>query len=48
VTHVYIGQASGPLGGDDPYKLPLQQLIDDPHYRPIYHEDRVWVFEIVE
>ena len=48
VTHVYIGQAAGPLGSDDPYKLPLQQLIDDSRYRPIYHEDRVWVFEIVE
>jgi hypothetical protein len=45
ITYVYIGQAPGPLN-DDPYKIPIAQLLNDPHFQPIYHKDLVWVFKI--
>ena len=45
ITHVYVGQmnakdlANGNL-------LRLQDLISSPNFRLVYHEDRVWVFEV--
>jgi hypothetical protein len=47
VTHVYIGQRQGRLNYDGPGILEPRQLLASPHFRPVYHEDRVWVFEVV-
>ncbi|HEX5692617.1 MAG TPA: hypothetical protein VFX76_21530, partial [Roseiflexaceae bacterium] len=48
VTHVYVGQRQGRLNYDGPAVLEPKQLLASSHFRPIYHEDRVWVFEVVQ
>ena len=46
VTHVYIGQQQGHVNTAGPVMEPAQMLADA-HFRPVYHQDRVWVFEVV-
>jgi hypothetical protein len=46
VTHVYIGQQQGRVGYDGPHALSPDQLLADPHFVPVYHQDRVWIFEV--
>lgn len=43
VTHVYVGQLQGSVnsGGQ---ALDIDQLLASPHYQPLYHQDRVWIF----
>jgi len=45
VTHVYIGQQQGSVNYAGPLRLNPAELESDPHFQPIYHQDRVWVFE---
>jgi hypothetical protein len=45
VGYVYVGQQQGMVGTLKPL-LDLQTLLSDPHFTPIYHQDRVWIFEI--
>jgi len=44
ITHVYIGQRQGAVNSQYPL-LPVEQLLASPHFGPIYHQDRVWIFE---
>jgi hypothetical protein len=46
VTHIYIGQQQGSVNNSG-FRLDINTLIDSPHFRPIYHQDRVWIFEII-
>jgi hypothetical protein len=46
VTHVYIGQGNGEVGNPGDPLLDLDLLLESPHYRPVYHRDGVWVFEL--
>lgn len=45
VTHVYIGQLQGASNTDRPSVTP-QELLELGWARPVYHQDRVWVFEL--
>lgn len=45
VSHVYLGQRQGRVNYDGSV-LEAEQLLSSPHFRLLYHEDRVWVFEI--
>lgn len=45
VTHVYLGQQQGRVN-DAQALLSPQVLLSDAHYRPVYHQDRVWIFEV--
>ena len=45
VTYVYIGQRQGGLNSPGPLLDPAV-LLASPYYTPVYHQDRVWVFEI--
>ncbi len=45
VGYVYIGQQQGLVNSSQPL-LDLQTLQNDPHFSPVYHQDRVWIFEI--
>jgi len=47
VTYVYVGQRQGRVNYGGPYVLEPEQLLANPNFRPVYHQDRVWVFEIV-
>ena len=44
VTHVYLGQQQGSVNYAGP-PISAEQLLTMDAYRPIYHEDRVWIFE---
>jgi len=46
VTHVYIGQRQGRVNYGGPYVLEPGQLLASPNFRLVYHQDRVWVFEV--
>ena len=45
ITHVYIGQMYG-KDLNNGYLLRLEDLISSPNFRSVYHEDRVWIFEV--
>ena len=47
VTHVYIGQHQGRVNYAGPDVLDPAELADSPHFRAVYQEDRVWVFEFL-
>ena len=44
VTHVYLGQRHNAASGS---WLDPQQLLLSPHFQLVYHQDRVWIFAIV-
>lgn len=45
VTHVYIGQRQGRVNNPS-HPLEPNKLLTNPHFTPIYHQDRVWVFQL--
>ena len=47
VTHLYIGQKQGTVNYSGPLSFQAEQLLASPHFRPIYHQDRVRIFEVV-
>ncbi|RMF43731.1 MAG: hypothetical protein D6755_10025, partial [Anaerolineae bacterium] len=46
ITHAYVGQQQGSVNSPRPI-LPPADLLVSPHYRPVYHHDRVWIFEVI-
>ena len=44
ITHVYVGQLQGMMNSPGAL-LSLEQMQSSPHFIPVYHQDRVWVFE---
>ena len=48
VTHVYVGQQQGRVNYTGPHVLQPEELINSANYRLVYHQDRVWVFEVTE
>jgi uncharacterized protein DUF6541 len=48
LTHVYIGQEQGRVNYAGPYVLEPEKMLASSHFHPIYHQDRVWVFEVVQ
>jgi hypothetical protein len=46
ITHVFIGQLRGRVNYDGPDVLAPDRLAADRHFRAIYHEDRVWIFQV--
>jgi hypothetical protein len=46
VTHVYIGQRHGRVNNQGPIIDP-EQLLAHPDFIPIYHQDRVWIFQVI-
>jgi hypothetical protein len=47
VTHVYIGQQRNEPYGGPPLLLQPEALLSSAHFQPVYHADRVWVFEVL-
>jgi hypothetical protein len=45
VTHVYLGQQQGMVNATQPLLEPAE-LLASSNFQPVYHEDRVWIFEI--
>ncbi len=46
MTHVYIGQRQGQVNNAG-FRLDPHALLASEHFQVVYHQDRVWVFEIV-
>lgn len=46
IDYIYIGQQHGLVNANSPL-LALDQIIADPHFEPVYHQDRVWIFRIL-
>jgi hypothetical protein len=46
ITHIYIGQQEGRVWSPGPPLLSARALANVPYYEPVYHEDRVWIFEV--
>ena len=46
ITHVYVGQQHGRVNYAGPQLLDPDALKHSEHYEPVYHRDRVWVFEV--
>lgn len=47
ITHVYLGQRQGSVNSSGAGVIEPGKLVQSPHFQPVYHQDRVWVFEIV-
>jgi len=47
VTYVYVGQRQGRVNYDGPQVLNPDKLLSSPFFRLIYHQDRVWIFEVL-
>jgi hypothetical protein len=47
-THIYIGQQQGQVNATSPSMLNPNELLNEPFYKLIYNEDRVWIFEIID
>jgi hypothetical protein len=47
VKYVYVGQRQGRVNYDGPYVLNPEKLLSSSFFRVIYHQDRVWIFEVV-
>jgi hypothetical protein len=45
VTNIYIGQQQGRVNDIDPLLSP-EEILSSPFFSPIYHKDRVWIFEV--
>jgi hypothetical protein len=46
VEYLYIGQRHGSVNNPGPVILEPQVIEKDPNYKAIYHQDRVWIFEL--
>ena len=47
VTHIYIGQQQGSVNAPPGTQIDIDDLLQSPFYTPIYHVDRVWIFQLV-
>ncbi len=47
ITHVYIGQQQGSVSNFGTHNFDLEALQASKSFRPIYHQDRVWIFEVL-
>ncbi len=46
ITHVYVGQRQGRVNNPGGPALDVEQLLSHPRLKPVYHQDRVWIFEV--
>jgi len=47
VTHVYVGQRQGRVNYSGENAIDPQLLAESPNYRLVYHQDRVWIFQVL-
>lgn len=48
VRYIYVGQRQGHVNYGGPYALDPDKLLSSSLFRPIYHQDRVWIFEVLK
>ncbi|MEJ5202903.1 MAG: hypothetical protein WHV66_11785 [Anaerolineales bacterium] len=47
IDYIYIGQQQGRIGAGAEQLLNPNNLMVDPMFQKIYHEDRVWIFKVM-
>jgi len=47
IFYIYIGQRQGEVNNPGP-GLDTEQILASPLYHQVYHQDRVWIFEVVQ
>lgn len=47
VNYIYLGQRQGRVNYDGPNIINLEKLLSSSYFHVIYHQDRVWIFEVV-
>ncbi len=47
IRYLYIGQQQGRVNYTGSSVLDPERLVNSAAYRPMYHQDRVWVFEVL-
>jgi hypothetical protein len=45
ITYIYIGQRQGRVNSSGPF-LETDQILQNPHYQTVYHQDQVWIFAV--
>jgi len=45
ISYGYVGQRQGQVNSAGPL-FAVGQMLADPHFQPVYHQDRVWIFKI--
>jgi hypothetical protein len=48
ITHLFIGQRQGYVGFDVVRLFSAETLLNSPYFRLLYHQDRVYVFGLIE
>lgn len=48
ITKIYLGQQRGGVNHAGPQMLDPEELLSSPYYKPIYHQDQVWIFDILD
>jgi hypothetical protein len=46
ISYVYLGQLQGMVNNPGGPLFTADQLLSDPNFRLVYHQDRVWIFQI--
>jgi hypothetical protein len=47
ITHIYIGQQQGSVNSFGSIIFDPDLLNSSPLFEPVYHQDRVWIFEVI-
>jgi len=47
LQYIYVGQLQGSVNYPGPYPLAPETLLASRHFKPVYHQDRVWIFEML-
>jgi hypothetical protein len=47
IKYIFIGQQQGQVNANSAPLLDVNSLVNDPHFSEVYHEDRVWIFELI-
>ncbi|MCK4975516.1 MAG: hypothetical protein KAS36_01135, partial [Anaerolineales bacterium] len=48
ITNIYLGQQVGSVNYAGPQALNPGDLLSSPYYHPVYHQDQVWIFAVVQ
>ena len=47
IRYIFIGQQQGQVNANSVPLLDVNFLINDPNFSEVYHEDRVWIFKLI-
>jgi hypothetical protein len=48
IRYIYLGQRQGSINYIGPQILNPELMNDDPNFKVVYHQDRVWIFQVIQ